>query len=198
MKEKAIAVEGQTKVCPKCKRELSIEEYNKGNGMFGRRSICRDCEHQVQNTPERVARRRELELLRRQNPDYVKHRNEMDRLRRHNDSMSLRKELLRAAKQRALQKGLDFDITIDDIVLPENCPLLGIKLQTHDYKASGNSYSIDRIDSSKGYIKGNVWVISKRANTLKNNATLEELKTLVTNLERFMEDFNEKLVGICD
>ncbi len=186
MKNKAIAVEGQTKVCPRCGRELPIEEYNKGNGMFGRRSICRDCEHQIQNAPDRVARRRELELLRRQNPEYVKHRNEMDRIRRHNNPMSLKKELLRAAKQRAQQKGLEFDITVDDIELPDFCPLLGIKLETCDYKASRNSYSIDRIDSSKGYVRGNVWVISKRANTLKNDATLEELKTLITNLEKFI------------
>lgn len=184
--KKAIAVEGQTKVCPKCKRELPIEEYNRGNGMFGRRSFCRDCEHKIQNTPERVARRRELELLRRQDPDYVKHRNEMDRLRRQNNDISLRKQLLRSAKQRAQQKGLEFNITLDDVVLPEVCPLLGIKLEAHSNKAAWNSYSIDRIDSSKGYTKDNIWVISKRANTLKNNATLDELKTLVTNLERLI------------
>ena len=78
------------------------------------------------------------------------------------------------AKYRAKQKGLDFNITKEDIVIPDICPLLGTPMQ---------SPSLDRIDSSKGYIKDNVWVISNRANTLKNDATLTELKTLVENLE---------------
>jgi hypothetical protein len=48
-----------------------------------------------------------------------------------------------------------------------------------------NSYSLDRIDSNKGYVKGNVWVISRRANVIKNNATLEELELLTNNLKKF-------------
>lgn len=182
--KKKIAVEGQTKVCPRCGRDLLLEEYNLGNGMYGHRSICRECEHTIQNTPERVARRRELELARRQDPEYVKHRNELDRIRRHNNKKALVLTLLRAAKQRAIEKGLDFNIDESDIILPKRCPLLEIQMQTHDFKAAGNSYSIDRIDSTKGYIKGNVWVISKRANTLKNNATIEELELLVKNLRK--------------
>jgi hypothetical protein len=79
------------------------------------------------------------------------------------------------AKYRAKQKGLDFNITKEDIVIPDTCPLLGTPME---------SPSLDRINPSKGYIKGNVWVISNRANTLKNDATLTELKTLVENLQR--------------
>jgi hypothetical protein len=47
------------------------------------------------------------------------------------------------------------------------------------------SPSIDRVDSSKGYTKDNIQVISHRANNLKNNATLEELRKLVTYVENF-------------
>lgn len=182
MKKKAIAVDGQTKVCPVCGKDLPLEDYNKGNGMYGKQSRCRECEHKIQNSPERVARRRELELARRENPDYVKHRNEMDRKHRHTSEKSLKLYLIRAAKQRAKEKNLEFNITEEDISLPDKCPLLEIPMDSFDYKARWNSYSIDRIDSSKGYIKGNVWVVSKRANTIKNNATLEELELLVDNL----------------
>lgn len=188
MRKKAIAVNEQTKICPLCGKNLPLEDYNKGNGMYGRQSRCRECEHKIQNSPERVARRRELELARRKNPDYVKHRNEMDRKCRHTSDKSLRLYLIRAAKQRAKEKGLEFNITEEDIPLPDKCPLLEIPMDSFDYKARWNSYSIDRIDSSKGYIKGNVWVISKRANTIKNNATLEELELLVANLRNKIKD----------
>ena len=81
------------------------------------------------------------------------------------------------AKYRAKQKGLEFNITKEDIIIPDTCPLLGTPME---------SPSLDRIDSSKGYIKGNVWVISNRANTLKNDATLSELKLLVERLEEVL------------
>ena len=89
------------------------------------------------------------------------------------------------AKYRAKQKGLEFTIEQDDIVIPETCPLLRIPLICHRGKGSqqGNSPSLDRIDPTKGYIKGNVWVISNRANTLKNDASLQELELLVENLK---------------
>jgi hypothetical protein len=90
------------------------------------------------------------------------------------------------AKYRAKQKGLDFTIEQKDITIPDKCPLLGILLECHRGKGSqqGNSPSLDRIDPTKGYIKGNVWVISNRANTLKNDASLQELQTLVENLKK--------------
>jgi hypothetical protein len=73
-----------------------------------------------------------------------------------------------------------------DITIPDVCPLLGIpiSLETGD-KRSPHNPSLDRIDPdpSIGYVRGNVQVISARANWLKADATLQELKTLVENLE---------------
>jgi len=87
------------------------------------------------------------------------------------------------ARERSKKKNLEFTITKEDIIIPDVCPLLEIKLDS-EIKDRIHSPSLDRIDSSKGYIKGNVWVISNRANTLKNDASLQELKTLVENLEK--------------
>jgi hypothetical protein len=86
--------------------------------------------------------------------------------------------LLRIAKHRAKKRGIKFNLTKDDIVLPTHCPVLGIKLEVNfDTGAGGkdSSYSLDRIDSSKGYIPGNVQVISNKANSMKFTATEEEL-----------------------
>lgn len=171
-----------TKKCTKCDRELPLEAFNRGNSLYGRRSFCRECEKVIQNTPERIARRRELELLRRQNPDYVKHRNKKDRERIHSNELSYKKGMLRSAKQRAIKKNLEFNIDISDINFPEKCPLLNIPMSINS-KNKDFSYSLDRIDSSKGYIKGNVWVISHKANRIKADATIEELEMLVKNLK---------------
>jgi hypothetical protein len=92
--------------------------------------------------------------------------------------------MLTRAKSRAKQKNIPFNLTLEDIEVPETCPLLGIPIEIQPKKGyHPNSPSLDKIIPEKGYIKGNVWVISNRANTLKNDATLQELKTLVENLE---------------
>lgn len=185
------AVEGQTKICSKCKKELPLNAFNKGNSLYGRRSFCRDCEKEIQNTPEKRARRRELELMRRQNPEYVKHRNKKDRERVHSNEISYKKEMLGSAKQRALKKNLEFNIDISDFNLPEKCPLLGIPLSINS-KNKDFSYSLDRIDSTKGYVKGNVWVISWRANRIKSDATIEELDMIAKNLKMYYK--NAKII----
>lgn len=87
-------------------------------------------------------------------------------------------QLLYSAKQRAKESGWDFDLTADDIEIPSICPVLGTPMV---------SPSIDRIDSTKGYVKGNICVISWRANKLKQDATLEELRQLVAYVERYQD-----------
>ena len=96
------------------------------------------------------------------------------------------KFLLYRAKERAKKNGLDFDLTISDINIPLACPVLGIPL-AHGGRLSPNSPSIDRIDNTKGYVRGNIVVVSLRANLLKKDATLDELQRLAkfyANLER--------------
>jgi hypothetical protein len=66
-----------------------------------------------------------------------------------------------------------------ELTIPTHCPVLGIALKHNTARRLDNSPSIDRIDSSKGYTKDNVRVISWRANKLKNNGTLEELEAVV-------------------
>jgi len=65
-----------------------------------------------------------------------------------------------------------------------HCPLLGLELTYENcgQKAAPNNYAtLDRIDSSKGYVKGNVQILSFRANTIKGDASLEELKLIIKN-----------------
>lgn len=102
-----------------------------------------------------------------------------------------KKKMLAGAKTRSRAKNLDFNITLDDIIIPEFCPILETKLTRGDHKrweAPENTISLDRIDPTKGYIKGNVRVISTLANTMKNNATKEQLKLFAKNIIKYIDD----------
>ena len=93
--------------------------------------------------------------------------------------------LFRNAKWRANKHGLEFSITKDDInsVLVSVCPLLNIPLQISEERHSDNSYTLDRIEPHLGYTPTNIQVISYRANRIKSDSTLEELKLMIENWE---------------
>lgn len=79
--------------------------------------------------------------------------------------------MLYNAKYRAKQDGLRFSITEKDVIIPKLCPILGMPLEVQCGVHRNNSPSIDRINPKFGYTKGNVQVISHRANYIKNNET---------------------------
>jgi hypothetical protein len=92
------------------------------------------------------------------------------------------KVLVARAKKRASKLGLEFDLSAEALVVPECCPVFGTKLIMNHGGGSGgkaNSFSLDRIDSGKGYTHDNVVVVSWRANHVKNNASMAELAAVV-------------------
>ena len=103
-------------------------------------------------------------------------------------NQDLRTRLYYSAKSRAKAKGLDFTISIEDIVVPEKCPVLGIRFKsgagngTQSVAKLETSPTLDRVDNSKGYTPDNICVISLRANNLKRDASLYELECLVYHM----------------
>lgn len=93
------------------------------------------------------------------------------------------KKSLYKIKERASKKGIEFSISLDSFEEITHCPLLPERRFRFDStrKDSGDSPSVDRIDSTKGYTVDNTWIISRRANTIKNNATLEEFEEIARN-----------------
>lgn len=81
-----------------------------------------------------------------------------------------RLRLLASAKARAAQFEREFNIELEDLVIPETCPVFGTPME---------SPSVDRFDNTLGYVKGNVRVISRRANVLKSNGTIEEFEAIL-------------------
>lgn len=112
--------------------------------------------------------------------------NETERIRQRANYVMLR--MLKAARGRAQSKGVPFDLTPDDITIPDVCPVLNIPLEVAAGKATDGSPSLDRLIPELGYVVGNVRVISNRANRIKYNATLEELQAVVRYLEESLSE----------
>jgi hypothetical protein len=86
------------------------------------------------------------------------------------------KQMVRGARKRAKAAGVPCTITAADIHIPMVCPALGVPLAIGDEGWTPNSPSLDRVRPELGYVPGNVVVISHRANAIKQNASLEELR----------------------
>lgn len=90
------------------------------------------------------------------------------------------KRMFTAVKSRAKKQNIPFELDLNDIKIPVTCPILNIPI-IKEFKENGkrgpktNSPSMDRIDNTKGYVKGNIQVISNKANVMKNSATPEQL-----------------------
>jgi hypothetical protein len=79
--------------------------------------------------------------------------------------------------------GWDCNLTLEDTQIPAQCPVLGIPLFFTPNQRTDNTPSLDRRDNAKGYVSGNVFVISWRANQIKRDATPEELRKLISYME---------------
>jgi hypothetical protein len=88
------------------------------------------------------------------------------------------------ARWRAKRDGMCFSLCPDDIIVPKNCPILGIVLRIADGKPNDHSPSLDRKNNRRGYVRDNVCIISYRANRIKNDATLKELRAVLKYMER--------------
>ena len=86
---------------------------------------------------------------------------------------------LHSAKNRAQKNGVVFTLTLKDVPpVPKYCPVFGIEMKVKQGRVGGaawNSPSLDRINPCLGYVAGNVQWLSQQANTMKHNATPEQL-----------------------
>lgn len=138
--------------CSKCKMMLPPDAFNKNPGHAdGFNNMCREC-----------AKTRWKETAADKRVTYLLHR----------------------LKSKSKQIGVPFNLEPCDIVVPDVCPVLHIPLsfgkEADDTGWRDNSPSVDRIVPSLGYVKGNVIVISYRANRIKNDATIDELEQVST------------------
>lgn len=101
----------------------------------------------------------------------------------------VRNRMWYSARLRTRASGVEFSIEKEDICFGSHCPMLGVEFTLFVYEAGkrgANPYSpsLDRIDNAKGYVKGNVRVISYKANVMKSNATLDEFLLMANNWKK--------------
>ena len=190
----------QIKKCSKCLETKNVNLFcNRKLSKDGYNGVCKSCDKIKHNEYYKANKDKILEKSR---TNYALGltksrkltREQKDRLssnrkskRKINPEISLFSE----AKARAKRKGLEFSITIDDIFITELCPILLIPMIVGNGKLTNNSPSLDRFDNSKGYVKGNVMVVSHLANTMKNAATKEQLLRFAEYINEFYKEDQE-------
>ncbi len=105
-----------------------------------------------------------------------------DRSIKYRNDVDWAKAAWRRLRSKAKQKGMAFNLTYKDLIPPKTCPVLGIELVIgggRSYESQKNSPSVDRFDNSLGYLKENIRIISKRANSIKSDATAEEMSAVL-------------------
>jgi hypothetical protein len=157
------------RICRKCNQDKPIAEFARHKACrYGVGHICLICKRladaEYNKSDEHIAKRKE-------------------RCKEWHFN-NLEYSLWYKAKKRAVDRNMDFDISEDDIVIPDTCPVLGIPIHRNATLNSNNCPSLDRIDNTIGYVKGNIRVVSFRANSLKRDATLAEMKKIVEYMER--------------
>ena len=177
------------KICNECNLEKPIEMFGVNKSCKdGYNNKCKECKNKLAAISRDKNREKINEKYREKyanNPEFKKHRKEIQK-----NSYEKKKEneplyyAYMGAKSRAKSNNLDFNIDLDDLILPKICPLLEIPfvLNTGRDNHPGTP-SIDRIVPELGYIKGNVKVISYKANTMKNNFNYMNNKDIVRTIE---------------
>lgn len=166
-----------TKQCNRCLVDKHLSDFSKNSkAKDGLQYRCRACDLAYQNE-RRVKNRDSLTQYYR---DYQKER-------RKNFDYRLQM-LVNASKQRARLNQREHSISVEDVkaIYPPDgrCPIFGVTLAFNKAGFRDDSPSIDRIDSSKGYTRDNIQVISWKANRIKGAASLEDLEMLVAYMKQ--------------
>jgi len=182
------------KTCCKCKEPRLLTEFcNNKSRKDGKNPQCKPCDklYRTKNRPKLSAKKKQYhldnkELINKKQREYYHSNKDLinsQNTRYLNNPKSWAKRMLNKSKERALESGVEHSISLEDIDIPKLCPYLGVELTF--LIGSGQlptDASIDRIDSSKGYVKDNIQIISRLSNTMKSNATRSQLIIFAKNV----------------
>jgi len=166
-----------TKKCRACKEEVDVSRFTKNNASKDKlQAVCTSCD-KFRQAVRRIEKAAELQ-------EYFLH---YQRNRRKDPEFRIQM-LLNSSKQRATKKNREHTLTVEDIKelwpVDNKCPVFGFSLEWNNAGFRDTSPSLDRIDSSKGYTKDNVQVISWKANRIKADSTIQELEAVIAYLKQ--------------
>jgi len=167
----------ETKQCRSCKKQLFTYLFgkNKASKDF-LQAVCKKCDN------ERQA------LRRKEKPQELKEYGKEYRKKNFENLEHRLQCLLNASRARAKAKDREHTLTKQDLLdlFPKDnkCPVFGFALEWNGEGFRETSPSIDRIDSSKGYTKENIQIISWKANRIKGYASVEDLEILLSYLKQ--------------
>jgi hypothetical protein len=151
------------KRCPSCKKVLPITEFHIARGRYdGRRYCCKSCASSIKKNYYRK--------------NYLG-------------------STFRNLKDRARKKNIPVEVTVEYLksIYPDDmiCPVLGIKMEVGDKNRNVNSPSIDKIIPEKGYVPGNVIIVSMKANRIKADATPDEIIKVGKFYKKLLEEIED-------
>lgn len=171
------------KQCTKCSEIKLISQFSKSKGNKGGHSThCKSCISRYKKSRKILDNKLREEYY--SKPKNRKRKQELERLRRIQKPIDY---MYQQVKGRAKRLEIEFNITKEDIIIPKICPILECEFIIGDKNDYRYTYSLDRVDPSKGYIKGNIRVISMLANTMKNSASKEQLLKFSKNIVEYIK-----------
>lgn len=185
------------RICNICNVEKELEKDfygSKYKDHINYNKTCKKCRNQKYKKTQQAYRKKNVEKVRENERRYRQEKrltdatyvDKVNTKQRERYPKYVKKRLLDRANARAKKNNLFFNLEITDIVIPEYCPILEVKLVQGVKGNYEHTPSLDRIDNTRGYIKGNVAVISNLANTMKNKASLYQLTIFSKNILNYM------------
>lgn len=183
--------------CVQCANLRRQKYYHDHREYEVERSIKRT--KTVAQTPEHKAARKRIwekhrdKYTKQKRKHYKEHATSINEKRRalHQENPWVR--MYQEAKSRAKKKNIPFDLSFDELlsIVPADmrCPILGIEMKPANGKPTDFSPTLDKVIPAKGYVKTNIAIISRRANTLKSNETNPKtFRAIADWLERQQEN----------
>jgi hypothetical protein len=189
-----------TKLCPKCGAVKFEDQFSLCSSTVSKKQCwCNECHLNYRKSKKRERKeyarayylKNREEIIKKVKIYAAKNAEKLVKKHRLYYEKTISTRLLGDARKRANKLKLSFNLTEDDFVIPTICPVLNIPIIIGTKGRQNNSPSIDRIVPELGYIKGNICIISWRANRIKSDGTLSELKNIVKYVEE-----NERAKGI--
>ena len=176
-----------TKVCRDCGRELPISSFYKNGTSY--RPECKECK----NKAEAERRRNNIEKYKKLSKEkyWANRDKELSHMKAYRESLKKNNYLkffIQNKKKLVIRAGIDWDLDEEYLksLFTGVCPVFNCQIHLggakDEYKAE-----LDRLVPSLGYVKGNVRWISRRANRIKSDASIEEIKAILKYMENNIE-----------